>query len=55
MKKITQNETLNKMFSVNRDAEDTMSSGKLFQTFEAATGNAPSLSEVVFTASRFQR
>jgi len=39
------NETLNKnVFStgqkVERDAEDTMMSGKLFQSFGAATGNA---------------
>jgi len=41
----SENETLNKkVFSrwrkVERDAENTMSSGKLFQIFEAATGNA---------------
>jgi len=40
-----ENETLNrKVFSrrqkVERGAEDTMSSGKLFQIFGAATGNA---------------
>jgi len=41
----SENETLDKkVFSrwqkVERDAEDIMSSGKLFQTFGAATGNA---------------
>jgi len=38
----SENETLNKKVFSRRqkDAEDTMSSGKLFQTFGAATGNA---------------
>jgi len=42
---ISGKETLNKKVlsrrqKIERDVEDTMSSGKLFQTFRAATGNA---------------